>query len=215
MPDSTVEIDFFHRERQKSSPRRLSSERVGSSCPRIQNVVSKINPVLLKTVMAGEAAAAQAWSVDSTGLWTPGRPLKSFNQPSPSAAPETGPTLQSPYPVLNHASRSAVRGHPETAPLTIFYNGMVTAFDVTSDEAETIIRMAERGNVEKPVERPEESLLDDHHAEGDLPIARRKSLQRFLEKRKERCKAPAAEPLSSSFSPVEAFQSMMKYPSAE
>ncbi|KAF7123534.1 hypothetical protein RHSIM_Rhsim12G0019500 [Rhododendron simsii] len=55
----------------------------------------------------------------------------------------------------------------ETTPLTIFYNGTVAVFDVPRPRAENILKLAVSSR-------------------NDLPIARRKSLQRFLEKRKER-----------------------------
>ncbi|XP_039133097.1 protein TIFY 9 [Dioscorea cayenensis subsp. rotundata] len=64
-----------------------------------------------------------------------------------------------------------------TARLTIFYNGTVAVFDVPHDKAEMIIRMAGEGNAA--------GVLED----GDLPHARRISLRRFLEKRKERLTA--------------------------
>ncbi|KAF9622428.1 hypothetical protein IFM89_031231 [Coptis chinensis] len=64
-----------------------------------------------------------------------------------------------------------------TTPLTIFYNGTVSVFNMPHDKAENILKLAEDGNLKFG----EHKLLDK-----DLPFARKKSLQRFLEKRKER-----------------------------
>ncbi|CAA6660013.1 unnamed protein product [Spirodela intermedia] len=83
-------------------------------------------------------------------------------------------------------NRTARRGQSGTTPLTIFFNGSVTAFDVTPDEAERIIRLVEASTSRARVDgggRAEEGEVD---LGGHLPIARRKSLRRFMEKRKER-----------------------------
>ncbi|XP_020246958.1 protein TIFY 9 [Asparagus officinalis] len=86
-------------------------------------------------------------------------------------------------PMFDPASPTAMSGIPRgTAPLTIFYNGAVNVFHVGQAEVEAVIRAAEEGNVK-------EGMLDE--LKGDLPMARKKSLQRFLEKRKERLTATA------------------------
>ncbi|KAK9108581.1 hypothetical protein Syun_024592 [Stephania yunnanensis] len=93
-----------------------------------------------------------------------------------------------------------------TAPLTIFYEGTVSVFNVPSDKAALIIKLAEEGNLEKIVpavhhhqQQHQPLILDHHHRHYDgfqfysllseeLPIARTRSLRRFLERRKERLK---------------------------
>ncbi|KAK9120201.1 hypothetical protein Scep_018294 [Stephania cephalantha] len=98
-----------------------------------------------------------------------------------------------------------------TAPLTIFYKGTVSVFNVPSDKAALIIKLAEEGNLEKIVpavhhhhhhqQQHQPLILDHHHhhqhydgfqfyslLSEELPIARTRSLRRFLERRKERYK---------------------------
>ncbi|KAH7836133.1 hypothetical protein Vadar_033019 [Vaccinium darrowii] len=65
-----------------------------------------------------------------------------------------------------------------TTPLTIFYNGTVAVFDLPQQRAENIFKLAVSSN--------ERSQLQDTRNGDHLPLARRKSLQRFLEKRKQR-----------------------------
>jgi jasmonate ZIM domain-containing protein len=85
-------------------------------------------------------------------------------------------------------SRPSSENLSETAPLTIFYNGTVSVFEAPRDKAENILKLAlertfDSMNLAAP-SSDQQQLLDTLN--GDLPIARRKSLQRFLEKRKER-----------------------------
>ena len=74
--------------------------------------------------------------------------------------------------------------------MTIFYNGTVAVFDVPRDKAESILKLVAEGKAEAnptvaiPSTDHQQQLLESLN--GDLPIARKKSLQRFLEKRKER-----------------------------
>ncbi|XP_071688568.1 protein TIFY 9-like [Rutidosis leptorrhynchoides] len=84
-----------------------------------------------------------------------------------------------------------------TAPLTIFYNGMVSVFHVTPLQAEFVMKIGigeetvDTSSVHHHQLHPlkqqadEEKLVSDE-SYMDLPIARKKSLQRFLQKRKGR-----------------------------
>ncbi|XP_073006548.1 protein TIFY 9 [Typha latifolia] len=88
-------------------------------------------------------------------------------------------------PILNSASSSgsAIPSSPGTAPLTIFFNGTVSVFNVSHDKAESIIRKA--GEVSVKDRFGLENGLPSRLT-GDLPIARKMSLQRFLARRKQR-----------------------------
>ncbi|KAJ4762224.1 hypothetical protein LUZ62_072599 [Rhynchospora pubera] len=89
-------------------------------------------------------------------------------------------------PVLMHSSRfdskSSLSG---TAPLTMSYNGKVMVYNLPNDKAERIMRMAGDEAAFKCVSTSTaNSMLGDFC--GELPMARKKSLQRFLAKRKAR-----------------------------
>ncbi|XP_076889337.1 protein TIFY 9-like [Bidens hawaiensis] len=129
----------------------------------IQGVISKINPELLKTAIASASANTSFVSDNS------------FSS-----------SLQLQTPAVNTVAT--------VAPMTIFYNGSVSVFDVTPDQAKSIIKLAERVN--SGSKSGESTLLvksESNHNQGigrvlgnDLPLSRKKSLRRFLEKRKER-----------------------------
>ncbi|KAI3501900.1 hypothetical protein L1887_29928 [Cichorium endivia] len=163
---SAVEIDFFRLNAESSAPKKLSDRRD------IQGVISKINPELLKTAIASASANM------------------SFVVNKPCSSPQQSETL----PVFNQDS-GGVKMARCGAPLTIFYNGTVSVFDLSPSQAENILKLAESGSsgsktvVEPTVVTP--TVSDQHPAirgalNKDLPMSRKKSLRRFLEKRKER-----------------------------
>ncbi|XP_058108669.1 protein TIFY 10b [Magnolia sinica] len=131
---------------------------------------------------------------------------------------------------ISHTRPSNV---PETAQMTIFYGGKVLVFnDFPADKAREVMLMASKGTVPNPSaastpgielgNRPQQhntsfasasatsngSLQDrlprpPQANTSDLPIARKVSLHRFLEKRKERISAKAPYQMSKpSATPV-------------
>ncbi|PSR84740.1 Protein TIFY like [Actinidia chinensis var. chinensis] len=149
---SAVELDFFQMEKESAGkpqpPKKLFDRR--RSLRDIQSVISKMNPEILKSVIA-------TGSVENGNLL--------------ASKPKTDEPFLSPaLPLLSApAFGNCVSG---TTPLTIFYKGTISVFDVSRNKAENILKLAEE-NVSKTVD-------------SDLPLTRRKSLERFLQKRKER-----------------------------
>ncbi|XP_039035539.1 protein TIFY 9-like [Hibiscus syriacus] len=182
MSKPSVELDFFGMEKEsscKSQFQKFLDRR--RSFRGLQSAISKMNPEVIKSVIAsGLTNPLSQDQIDSN---------KSSSVPSSPKEP------QSLFPALPLApdARAASENGPETAPLTIFYNGTVSVFNVPRDKVERILKHAVEGvsknfkSIDSKVRTPtsdQQQLLET--LEGDLPIARRKSLQRFLEKRKER-----------------------------
>ncbi|KAI3452551.1 hypothetical protein Pfo_009215 [Paulownia fortunei] len=176
MGRSGLELDFFSMEKE---PKGLSSAAKPPIFERrrgfraIQGVVSKINPSLLKTVIANGSLAANKSSIS-----VPSTPKETQTNFAPLSLCDPALRLTCGYEI-----------HAETAPMTIFYKGAVAVFNVSPHKAQEILKLTEEGLPKSA----ESSKSNSYHRQnlletfkGDLPIARRKSLHRFLEKRKER-----------------------------
>ncbi|KAL0874498.1 hypothetical protein Bca101_024203 [Brassica carinata] len=145
----------------------------------MQGAISKMDPEIIKSLLASGANRS-----DSS--------TRSFSVPS---TPKEDHPHRPSSPLHAPLSRllELVSG---TVPMTIFYNGTVSVFQVSPNKAEDILKVAMETTPknDKSMEKdlsviPPTTLgskLFGKNLEGDLPIARRKSLQRFLEKRKER-----------------------------
>ncbi|KAK9751202.1 hypothetical protein RND81_02G249900 [Saponaria officinalis] len=106
--------------------------------------------------------------------------------------------FQSNLPLYQLRDGSQQKGEDEeketVAPLTIFYKGTVTVVDLPQDKADSVFKFVAGQSSSSSINDPLPSfnpqplnMLDTLNVnDGDLPIKRNKSLQRFFEKRKER-----------------------------
>ncbi|KAK6147623.1 hypothetical protein DH2020_018535 [Rehmannia glutinosa] len=138
-----------------------------------------------------------------------------------------------PHPAAGR-DETLAKPQPETAQMTIFYAGQVIVFDdFPADKAKEIMTLASKSSAaqNRPIaafpplhvaQSPAEStnsvpqivptfgiLERPHHSaqpplDSDLPIARKNSLARFLEKRKDRIIANAPYPASKPAPPPKA-----------
>jgi hypothetical protein len=89
---------------------------------------------------------------------------------------------------------STIPSKQSGAQLTIFYEGTLNVYDnISADKAQAIMLIASRGNSSS---YPHTKARCKVHI--DLPIARKHSLQRFLEKRKDRLIANAKSPYTAA-----------------
>ncbi|KAK4780725.1 hypothetical protein SAY87_016831 [Trapa incisa] len=166
MSRATLEFDFFGTEKEKltsctsssATSRSLHSQR---SFRGIQSTISRINPELLKSVIA------------STSFSTPEAPDVQNNASLP--LPVHVPALR--YSVATDSINSS----KQTAPLTIFYNGTLAIFNVSPDEAESMLKLAaeasskisgQQNNDATTPSMDHKNLLRTFRA--DLPLFRRK-----------------------------------------
>ncbi|KAF5741204.1 putative Jasmonate-zim-domain protein 10 [Tripterygium wilfordii] len=188
MDRAPVELDFFGMEKETGSSSKSQFQKFldrQRSLRGIQTGISKINPEILKSVISSGSLNQNSPNVSLPGA------KKSYSVPSTPKADRN--SLLRLLPVYMPVSGRLEDPKQAATPLTIFYNGMVAVFDVPEDQAEAVIKLAKQGN-SKSVESPESKSVGSSEDQqklletlnGDLPLYRRKSLQRFLEKRKER-----------------------------
>ncbi|XP_043725988.1 protein TIFY 9-like [Telopea speciosissima] len=172
MSRATAKLDLYEMETEISSKFQKLME-PQRSFRGIQGAISKINPQLLKNLIDSGTASAEG-----------NREEHLF----PSQSTSTGnQSFVSTLPVLNLILRPTSEISQENAPLTIFYNGTVSVFNVPCDKAERIMKLAETESSDlKLVVSSSQGAQVLDNLKGDMPIFRRKSLQRFLQKRKER-----------------------------
>ncbi|KAI4379582.1 hypothetical protein MLD38_005860 [Melastoma candidum] len=124
---------------------------------------------------------------------------------------------QSPARTISLFPESKLKGgkdNPEVAPMTIFYAGKVIVFDdFPAEKAKEVMVLASRASIlGSAAPNPADPVPSPAH----LPIARRASLHRFLEKRKDRVMARApyhrmAESPAGTAKPVQAAAADMGY----
>ncbi|XP_062210102.1 protein TIFY 11c-like [Phragmites australis] len=132
-----------------------------------------------------------------------------------AVAPEETKTMLELFPqqagTLKHSQQ---RKEPERAPLTIFYGGRMMVFDdFPAEKAEELMQLVGSCNVSPAASGAGAAAVRQNalgqsclpvHVSSDTPIARKASLQRFLEKRKNRIAAadPYPAAVSESSKPV-------------
>ncbi|XP_057777741.1 protein TIFY 9-like isoform X2 [Salvia miltiorrhiza] len=168
---SSLELDFFGMEKGSTvlpPPTAAPVFQRRRSFRDMQGVITKMNPEVVKSVIGNGGLGSKRSSAVAV--------------PSP----------QSPLcdPKLSLRCGGDYENAENTAPMTIFYNGVVSVFDVSARKAQDILKVADEILPPKSAENlesnshTERNLLESLN--GDLPISRKNSLQRFLEKRKER-----------------------------
>ncbi|KAM7513514.1 hypothetical protein LguiA_003097 [Lonicera macranthoides] len=136
-------------------------------------------------------------------------------------SPATSTTTMNLFPVSkpDEAQKKKSQQPEKTAPMTIFYGGQVIVFnDFPAEKANELMLLASKGiannspNLNFAASKPTESVNLNVSASPnvvqrppqpivtDLPIARKASLHRFLEKRKDRITARAPYQYNSSSS---------------
>ncbi|XP_047947947.1 protein TIFY 10A-like [Salvia hispanica] len=103
--------------------------------------------------------------------------------------------------IENSGGRKA-KSEAVTAPMTIFYGGQVIVFnDFPADKAQEIVALASKSSaVAAPPPAAESAaafVSAQPSLDSDLPIARKNSLARFLEKRRDRVTANAPYPAAA------------------
>ncbi|KAG5403146.1 hypothetical protein IGI04_009265 [Brassica rapa subsp. trilocularis] len=174
----TTELDFFGLEKKQTNnvpkPKFKKFLDRRRSFRDIQGAISKIHPEIIKSLLASGANHADSSTI----------------------SPSVPSTPKADYPQIPISPVQAPLTISGTVPMTIFYNGTVSVYQVSPNQADDILKV-----VMETAPKKDKSIVKDHlvippttlrtklfgkNLEGDLPIQRTRSLQRFLEKRKER-----------------------------
>lgn len=180
-----VEVDFVGLEMDKKASEAAAPPPPHQPQPRLDRrrsfrEICKMDPKIVKSVIASA-----------------GKTINTTTLPSDVTCPSPSPSapLPLPLPLPDPTFLRAAGNAQETTPVTIFYNGTVSVFHLSNQKAQEIIKLA--------MELESSAYNNDgdlHHSslnaqpqnilpeldEGDMPIKRSQSLQRFFEKRKER-----------------------------
>ncbi|KAL9226432.1 hypothetical protein vseg_002247 [Gypsophila vaccaria] len=144
--------------------------------------ISKMNPEIVRKVMAWASKPDDKTFHSNLPLYQP-LPFSTRDQDGSGT----------PYKQNENENENENEGDTAApAPLTIFYKGTVTVVDLPQDKADRVFKfVADQGSTAIPL-----PLVNDHPQpcfnpldtpnDGELPIKRNKSLQRFFEKRKAR-----------------------------
>lgn len=130
------------------------------------------------------------------------------------AAPEERKTMELFPQQAGTLKGSQERRDPEKAPLTIFYGGTVLVFDdFPAEKTDELMQLAGSCNPPAASDVSGAAAVVCQNALGqpclpDMPIARKASLQRFLEKRKNRLAERDPYPVASA--PAEAAKESSK-----
>ncbi|XP_047324593.1 protein TIFY 9 [Impatiens glandulifera] len=191
-------IDFTGFGNNVSSPKKIFNRR--RSFKDIQGVISKLNPEVLKTVITSGACVEQKMNFHGKSSSSEYGNLIACSGPSTPQTDDQHCTSLTLFPSLpvHSASESYNDGNnceaiSEKLPLTIFYNGSVTVFNLPKEKAENVLKFAgeEAYNCNSRYGHNNPDSSNHHHmleeeTRYDLSMARSKSLRRFLEKRKDR-----------------------------
>ncbi|ANM69302.1 jasmonate-zim-domain protein 10 [Arabidopsis thaliana] len=222
MSKATIELDFLGLEKKQTNnapkPKFQKFLDRRRSFRDIQGAISKIDPEIIKSLLASTGnnsdSSAKSRSVPSTPREDqPQIPISPVHASLARyfclsgkvffffltflALPEKTKKFEIQIFKTFIFLRSSTELVSGTVPMTIFYNGSVSVFQVSRNKAGEIMKVANEAASKKDESSMETDLsvilpttlrpkLFGQNLEGDLPIARRKSLQRFLEKRKER-----------------------------
>ncbi|KAL7094076.1 hypothetical protein ACP275_11G078900 [Erythranthe tilingii] len=132
----------------------------------IQGIISKMNPEVVKSVIQNGSSSTNN---------------KSFVSDFPPYFP-----LSCDYTLRLSCGGDAKNGVKYNSPLTIFYNGTVSVFQVSPQKAEDILKFGEQTIHNSEMNSHDQQYQYLTQSLNDLPITWRISLQRFLEKRRER-----------------------------
>ncbi|TVU48186.1 hypothetical protein EJB05_07813 [Eragrostis curvula] len=165
-------------EQQKKHAVKVGSSRFAATCGLLRqymkeqggNAAVRLAPAMAMSLMPG---------ADAAGGVTEAVP-----------APEEGKIMLELFPQQPGTLKaSRERKEPERAPLTIFYGGRMVVFDdFPAEKAEELMKAAGSCNASPAAGQP---------CLPDIPIARKASLQRFLEKRKNRLVTGDPDPAAS------------------